>query len=68
MTHLEYLLDCRERYTRWMSMTAEELSKVGAGGLTHEKVYPLARDVELELIDHERYTADGRMTYAQEAA
>lgn len=65
MTRLQYLIDCRDRYRKWLAMTPAQLSKVGAGGLTPEKVAPLLDSVEDELIDY-IHTSDGRQVFYAE--
>ena len=60
MTNHQFLLDQREWCNTMMAKPTSDLP----GTLTHAKIAKLAIDTECELVDCERYTADGKMKYS----
>jgi hypothetical protein len=60
MTKAEFWINQRDYACKWLNTPAEQLP----GTLTHEKCFALLQEAESNLIDLERYTAHGQMTYA----
>lgn len=64
MTQAQFWLHQRDYACKWLDTPADQLP----GTLTHEKCFALLQEAEDALVDFERYTADGRMSYAAEDA
>jgi len=60
MTTSKFWQDQRAWALRWLDTPAEQLP----GTLTHEKCFEKLQEAEDALIDFERYSADGKMSYA----
>ena len=60
MTNLEFLLNQREWCNTMLAKSPANLP----GTLTHDKVAKLAIDTECELVEYERYSAEGKLKYA----
>ena len=61
MTKAEFWISQREWACKWLDTPPDQLP----GTLTHEKAFAALQEAEDHLIDLERYTADGKMHYAQ---